>query len=912
MPFRKPRGHSPERSPFFTAIFETLEGRRLLSGVLPADPVLRPVSPIGYIPGQGGFATLAQTGGLSVAQVRGAYGLGQYGASTITFNGVQGDGAGQTIALVDAYNDPDIGTDLQTFDAAEGLPNPPAFTVVGQTGSTTSLPQNSPGNDDWSVEESLDVEWAHAIAPGASILVVECTSDQGNYLFQGDQIAAAYPGVSVVSNSWGGGESGSETSYDNTYFVTPSGHTGVTFFASAGDTGAEVAYPAASPNIVAVGGTQLTVSGNSWSSETAWSDGGGGTSSYESQPGFQAGTITSSKREVPDISIAGGPNTLGDNSYVPVADSYVNGSSAPWEGVDGTSWSSPMVTALVAIADQGRAAEGLPLLITNSTQNQTDTRLYELSTANYHDITTGSNGHSAVAGYDEATGIGTPIASLLVPDLAGAATITGRVFADVNGTGVYQAGDPVFASQTVYLDLNNDGKRDNSEPFAVTNAQGIYTFTDEPAGGTVRLYSPTIAGYAAVPVTSAAIVYGATDTVNFTFFPLSFSNTASSTNYTLQTDSTNTNDQIYVNGTLTYSVAKSVLTGDALTFSLTGTGDSFTVNAANGNPLTSGGISITGPTGGLPLVIDGTANGVDTFNVSSNSVTFDSDSITVSKISLLTLNPGAGTDSLTVNSGSATIAPQTPGGGILTRNFSNVTIASGSSVLFSTAPLHTNRMLVETTTLSVSGQLDLGGNDMIVHGGNPSAITALLATGYNGGQWNGPGIASAAAASDTTYLTALGVMQNTLYVGGSLPRFDGAATLTTDVLIKYTWYGDTNLDGKVDGSDYSRIDNTTLFGGTGWYNGDFNYDGLVNGSDYTLIDNAFNMQSATPLAQPAAMVAAPSSTHAKSSGHVSTAVLPAVVQTVVQATATPTGSTGTDVEQLLLKKDLLDGLSPPS
>jgi hypothetical protein len=117
------------------------------------------------------------------------------------------------------------------------------------------------------------------------------------------------------------------------------------------------------------------------------------------------------------------------------------------------------------------------------------------------------------------------------------------------------------------------------------------------------------------------------------------------------------------------------------------------------------------------------------------------------------------------------------------------------------------------------------------------------------GTWNGTaGISSTSAAVDTTHLTAIGVIQNNqggsaLYTSKNL--FDGYAPGASDILIKFTYYGDANLDGKVDGSDYVRIDSGYLTHATGWYNGDFNYDGVVNGSDFTLIDNAFNSQGAS-------------------------------------------------------------------
>jgi hypothetical protein len=158
------------------------------------------------------------------------------------------------------------------------------------------------------------------------------------------------------------------------------------------------------------------------------------------------------------------------------------------------------------------------------------------------------------------------------------------------------------------------------------------------------------------------------------------------------------------------------------------------------------------------------------------------------------------------------------------------------------------------------GQLDLTGNDLIVHNGNLINLTDQLRRGYNAGGASGPGIISSSAVADTTHLTALGIMQNDDGTGTPVySTFDTAASVATDVLIKFTYFGDANLDGKVDGSDYSRIDYGYLNNLTGWSNGDFNYDGVIDGSDYTLIDNAFNTQGAqlnASIADPAAVATA--------------------------------------------------------
>jgi hypothetical protein len=128
-----------------------------------------------------------------------------------------------------------------------------------------------------------------------------------------------------------------------------------------------------------------------------------------------------------------------------------------------------------------------------------------------------------------------------------------------------------------------------------------------------------------------------------------------------------------------------------------------------------------------------------------------------------------------------------------------------------------------------------------------------MAQAYSNGNWNGSGgITSSTAAADTAHLTAVGVIindtgANTTAATGTpfYTSLDGTPTTDGDILVKYTYYGDADLSGSVDGSDYSLIDNGYLNQLTGWYNGDFNYDGVIDGSDYTLIDNAYNTQGAS-------------------------------------------------------------------
>jgi hypothetical protein len=278
---------------------------------------------------------------------------------------------------------------------------------------------------------SLDVEWAHAVAPKANILLVEASFATDSNLFAAINTARNYAGVSVVSMSWGGTEGSSDASSYDRYFTTPTGHTGVTFIASSGDGGAyysgtarSVSYPAASANVLSVGGTRLSVnSTGTYLSETGWGNGtssgssggsGGGISKYVRQPAYQKGVVTQSTtyRAVPDVAFLADPA-----SGVAVYDSW-DSPSAPWIRIGGTSLAAPMWAGVIAIANQGRVLNGSKTL---DGPTQTLPMLYALPASDFHDVTTGNNGFAAGAGYDLVTGRGTPIVNLLAPALAGTA-----------------------------------------------------------------------------------------------------------------------------------------------------------------------------------------------------------------------------------------------------------------------------------------------------------------------------------------------------------------------------------------------------------------------------------------------------------------------------------------------------------
>ncbi len=325
------------------------------------------------------------------------------------------DGRGQTIAIVDAYDDPNIWADLQQFDRTFGIVNPPSF--------IKATPQGMPAaNATWIGEIALDVEWAHAMAPRANILLVEAKSASSGDLLAAVDYARNYPGVSVVSMSWGGPEFFNESLY-NPYFVTPANHLGgggraggVTFVASSGDSGAWSGpeWPSVSPNVLAVGGTTLNYSSSGVFTESGWSGSGGGYSQYVTEPTYQNGMQHSGRRSNPDVAYNADPAT-----GVYVFNSYaVPAGYAGWYSYGGTSAGAPQWAAIIALADQGRAQLGLGSLA------NAQATIYALPASDFHTINGGNNGYAATSGYNPVTGRGSPYADRVVQGLIAAGSST--------------------------------------------------------------------------------------------------------------------------------------------------------------------------------------------------------------------------------------------------------------------------------------------------------------------------------------------------------------------------------------------------------------------------------------------------------------------------------------------------------
>ncbi|MBA5607447.1 peptidase S53 [Duganella sp. FT3S] len=446
------------------------------------------------------------------AQIRAAYGLPALPPSGTTLTAALAAqlGAGQTIYIVDAMHNPNMAAELAAFNAKFGLPAcvqksiatsavlplaaPSAsgceLAVVYST-SAGAMTATQPAYDaGWATEIALDVQWAHATAPLARIVLIEAASASVDNL-QGAVKLANAMGPGVVSMSFGTPE-GSWTGSANAAFTAAS----MTYLAATGDSGAGVQWPAVSPNVVAVGGTSLTYTGSGSRSEVGWSQTGGGISAYTATPSYQTSAVpglgTLARRGVADVSFNADPKT---GQYVAV---IASGASTPsWISAGGTSLSTPQWAGLIAVANATRALGAKPALGAPHAVLYGQIASVPGSYASaFGDVISGSDGTcatcSAKSGYDQLSGLGTPNAGSLLGALSGATAV---------------ASAPTVVSAAI------SGKVGTALSFtaSATGANALsYSLSGAPAG--MAIGSTGIVSWAAPVAGSYTVVVTATDT----------------------------------------------------------------------------------------------------------------------------------------------------------------------------------------------------------------------------------------------------------------------------------------------------------------------------------------------------------------------------------------------------------------
>jgi hypothetical protein len=425
---------APHRQPV-PAEFAGLSTRRLLPSTL--ESIRREGradgadAPAGAAPLAAG--TVVAT--YSPAQIRAAYGLPALPAAGTTLTAAQAAqfGAGQTVYVVAAQHDPNVAAELATFSQKFGLPAcagaslaPGAALPLAPAGAGCTLAlayvtgggaltATAPAYDaGWATEIALDVQWVHAIAPLARIVLIEAPDAGVNTLAAAVGLANAM-GPGVVSMSFGAPEGSWTGSLDGAFAGA-----GMTYLAATGDNGTDVEWPAVSPRVLGVGGTSLTWTGVAPRAETAWSGSGGGVSQYVALPAWQGAAVpgfgSAPRRAVSDVSMNADPTT---GQYVAVL--APGATTASWVSAGGTSLSTPQWAGLIAVANALRAQAGLaPVGAVSAT-------LYGLSqqagyAQAFNDVAAGSNGTctgcTAGLGFDLPTGLGSPNATALFGQIA--------------------------------------------------------------------------------------------------------------------------------------------------------------------------------------------------------------------------------------------------------------------------------------------------------------------------------------------------------------------------------------------------------------------------------------------------------------------------------------------------------------
>ncbi len=490
------------------------------------------------------------------AQIRAAYGLPALPPAGTLLTAAQAAqlGAGQTIYIVDAQHDPNAAAELAAFNQKFGLPLcstkaigltsslplPAAslsgceFSVVYNTaagGLSASVPAYDAG---WATEITLDVQWAHATAPLARIVLIEAADASLNSLLGAVKLANAM-GPGIVSMSFGASE-GNWTASVDAAFAAP----GMSYLAATGDSGAAVSWPSVSPNVVAVGGTTLSYSGSGSRSEVSWSGTGGGISAYTPTPAYQTNAVPGlgsvPHRAVADVAFNADPAS---GQYVAVQ--TPGSSTVNWLSVGGTSLSTPQWAGLLAIANASRALAGKPAL------GAPHALLYgQIATVPgtyasvFADITQGSDGSCALCtakvGYDPLTGLGTPNVTSLLNALSGAgavaapvvtpAAISGTVGTALTFTVSVSAPNPVTYSLSgapAGMVVSATGVVSWPTPVLGSYSVTVIAKDSKTALSGQGSYSITIAQQAA-PVVSAAAVSGTAGTA------LTFSTTVKAAN----------------------------------------------------------------------------------------------------------------------------------------------------------------------------------------------------------------------------------------------------------------------------------------------------------------------------------------------------------------------------------------------
>ncbi len=489
------------------------------------------------------------------AQIRAAYGLPALPAPGTALTATQSAqlGAGQTIYILNAQHDPNVVAELAAFNSKFSLPACTTKTIAptaslplaaastkgcelavvystASGGMTASQPAYDAG---WASEIALDVQWAHATAPLARIVLIEAADASYNNLLGGAKLANAM-GPGIVSMSFGGAES-SATSASYSVFAAP----GMTYLAATGDSGAGVSWPAVAPQVLAVGGTTLSFSGSGQRSEVAWSGTGGGVSLYTATPSYQSSAVTGmstpARRTVADVAFNADPSS---GQYVAMI--APGASTVRWGSVGGTSLATPQWAGLIAVANAIRALNGKSVMGAPHAALYGGIASVPGSYASvFTDITAGRHGScaacSADAGYDQLTGLGTPNVASLLSTLSGltiaaapqvgAASIKGTVGTALSFTVSTVASNPLsytLSAAPSGMSISSAGVVSWATPVAGTysvtvtardsktglSGQGLYSIVIAPLPAPV-LTPGTISGKVGVALSFSAVASSA-------------------------------------------------------------------------------------------------------------------------------------------------------------------------------------------------------------------------------------------------------------------------------------------------------------------------------------------------------------------------------------------------------------------